>query len=54
MRAIFGDFTAPSFAIYIAVIIAIICVLAIAIVRPSQKPRHVNVLEAATINPLIT
>jgi hypothetical protein len=54
MRAISEDLTAPSFTIDIAVVIAIICVLAIAIVRPSQKPRHVNVLEAAAINPLIT
>jgi hypothetical protein len=54
MRAISGDLTAPSFTIDIAVVIAIICVLAIVIVRPSQKPRHLNVLEAAAINPPIT
>lgn len=40
--------------IAIAVIIAVCCVVVIAVVLPSQKPRRVNVIEAAAINPLPT
>jgi polysaccharide biosynthesis protein PslG len=42
------------FTIAIAVIIATCCVVVIAVILPSQKPRRVDVTEAAAINPLPT
>jgi hypothetical protein len=42
------------FTIAIAVVIATCCVVVIAVVIPSQKPRRVDVAEAAVINPLPT
>jgi polysaccharide biosynthesis protein PslG len=42
------------FTVTIAVAIAIVCVVAIAHVMPSGKPRQVNVIDAAAINPLPT
>ena len=42
------------FTVTIAVAIAIVCVFAIAVVMPSGKPRQVNIIDAAAINPLPT
>jgi hypothetical protein len=42
------------FTIAFAVIVAIVCVVGIAVVLPSQKARRVNVIDAAAINPLPT